>query len=104
MNYDETWEAMSNLEEAFNRIMALETMLADLKTAVDENNQKEIKDITDACVAFMPVYVQQYSKASVRAWNKTVRSIQRERNDLLNYEEIKKGLENDPYTPFHHSV
>ena len=66
MNYDETWEAMSNLEDAFNRIMALETMLKDLKTAVDENNQEEIKDITDACVTFMPVYVQQYSKASMR--------------------------------------
>ena len=104
MNYDETWEAMSNLEDAFNRIMALETMLKDLKTAVDENNQEEIRDITDACVAFMPVYVQQYSKASLRAWNKTVRQITRERNDLLNYEEIKKGLENDPYTPFHHPV
>lgn len=104
MNYDETWEAMSNLEDAFNRIMALETMLKDLKTAVDENNQEEIKDITDACVAFMPVYVQQYSKASMRAWNKTVRQIQRERNDRLDYEEIKKGLENDPYVPFHHPV
>ena len=104
MNYDETWEAMSNLEEAFNRIMALETMLVDLKKAVDEDDKKEIKDITDACVAFMPVYVQQYSKASMRAWNKTVRAITRERNDRLDYEEIKKGLENDPYTPFHHPV
>ena len=104
MNYDETWEAMSNLEEAFNRIMALETMLVDLKKAVDEDDKKEIKDITDACVAFMPVYVKQYSKASMRAWNKTVRAITRERNDQLNYEEIKKGLENDPYTPFHHPV
>lgn len=104
MNYDETWEAMSNLEESFNRIMALETMLVDLKKAVDEDDKKEIRDITDACVAFMPVYVKQYSKASMRAWNKTVRAIQRERNDSLNYEEIKKGLENDPYTPFHHTV
>jgi len=104
MNYDETWEAMSNLEEAFNRIMALETMLVDLKKAVDEDDKKEIKDITDACVAFMPVYVKQYSKASMRAWNKTVRAITRERNDRLDYEEIKKGLENDPYTPFHHPV
>ena len=84
--------------------MALETMLVDLKKAVDEDDKKEIKDITDACVAFMPVYVKQYSKASMRAWNKTVRAITRERNDQLDYEEIKKGLENDPYTPFHHPV
>ena len=104
MNYDETWEAMSNLEESFNRIVALETMLVDLQKAVQENDQQEIKDITDACVAFMPVYVKQYSKASVRAWNKTVRAITRERNDRLDYEEIKKGLENDPYVPFHHPV
>ena len=55
-----------NLEDAFNRIMALETMLKDLKTAVDENNQEEIKDITDAVFIFMFVYVQQYSKKSMR--------------------------------------
>ncbi len=104
MNYDETWEAMSNLEEAFNRITALEVMLEDLQKAVDNDDRQDIIDTVHACNAFMPVYVKQYSKASVRAWNKTVRSIQRERNDLLDYDEIKKGLENDPYTPFHHTV
>ncbi len=91
MNYDETWEAMSNLEDSFNRIITLENLLKDLKTAVDENNQEEIQEITEACVSFMPVYVQQYSKASMRAWNKTVRSISQETN-------------NDSYTPFHHPV
>ena len=104
MNYDETWEAMSNLEEAFNRIVALETMLEDLQTHVDNDDKQEIINTVHACNAFMPVYVSQYNKASVRAWNKTVRSIQRERNDLLDYEEIKKCLETDPYEPFHHSV
>ena len=91
MNYDETWEVMSNLEDSFNRIITLENLLKDLKDAVDENNQEEIKDITEACVSFMPVYVQQYSKASMRAWNKTVRALHQETNK-------------DTYTPFHHPV
>lgn len=91
MNYDETWEVMSNLEDSFNRIITLENLLKDLKDAVDENNQEEIKDITEACISFMPVYVQQYSKASMRAWNKTVRAISQESNK-------------DSYTPFHHPV
>ena len=93
-----------NLEDAFNRIMALETMLKDLKTAVDENNQEEIKDITDATVLHSCSSMFNSTVSSMRTWNKTVRQITRERNDRLDYEEIKKGLENDPYTPFHHPV
>ena len=53
MNYDETWEAMKQPRRCIQQDYALETMLKDLKTAVDENNQEEIRDITDACVAFM---------------------------------------------------
>ena len=106
MNYDETWEAMSNLEDAFNQIKPFSDMLDQLQEAVDRDHRQSIVDITAALNAFVPVYIAQYDKASKRAWNKTVRSFPRRSNynEDLNYEEIKKGLESDPYTPFYHSV
>ena len=84
MNYDETWEAMSNLEDSFNRIIALETMLEDLQKAVDSDNKQEIIDTVQCCNAFMPVYIRQYQDASNRAWNKTVRQLKPNRH----YEEF----------------
>jgi hypothetical protein len=106
MNYDETWEAMSNLEDAFNQITPFSNMLDQLQEAVDRDDRQSIVDITAALNAYVPVYIAQYDKASKRAWNKTVRSIHQERNynENLNYEEIKKGLESEPYTPMHHPV
>ena len=100
MNYDETWEAMSNLEESFNRIVALETMLEDLQKAVDNDDKQEIIDTVHCCNAFMPVYVRQYQDASNRAWNKTVRQCTPSRHEPL-YEEIKRGLEENDDLMWH---
>ena len=100
MNYDETWEAMSNLEESFNRIVALEAMLEDLQKAVDKDDRQEIIDTVHCCNAFMPVYVKQYQDASNRAWNKTVRQCKSSRPEPL-YEEIKKGLEENDDLMWH---
>ena len=106
MDYDETWEVMNNLEVAFNQIIPLSSMLEQLQEAVDSNDRQSIIDITAALNAYVPVYLAQYDKASKRAWNKTVRSFPRKSNynENLDYEEIKKGLESEPYTPFHHVV
>ena len=100
MNYDETWEAMSNLEESFNRIVALEAMLEDLQKAVDKDDRQEIIDTVHCCNAFMPVYVKQYQDASNRAWNKTVRQCKPSRSEPL-YEEIKRGLEENDDLMWH---
>ena len=100
MNYDETWEAMSNLEESFNRIVALEAMLEDLQKAVDKDDRQEIIDTVHCCNAFMPVYVKQYQDASNRAWNKTVRQCKPSRPQPL-YEEIKRGLEENDDLMWH---
>ena len=106
MNYDETWEAMSNLEDAFNQITPFSDMLDHLQEAVDRDDRQSIIDITAALNAYVPVYIAQYDKASKRAWNKTVRSfpIKSNYNENLNYEDIEKGLKSEPYTPMHHPV
>ena len=101
MDYDETWEAMSNLEDSFNRIIALETMLEDLQKAVDKDDRQEIIDTVACCNAFMPVYVRQYQDASNRAWNKTVRQCKPNRYYEPNYDEIKRGLEENDDLMWH---
>lgn len=92
MDRNETWEAMSNLEDAFNRIITIETLVNDLESATNAEDLEEIRVLTKALVNYLPTYISNYDKASKRAWNKTVRKIQEERNNNLNYEEIKYGL------------
>ncbi len=95
MDYDETWEVMSNLEDAFNQIQPFSSMLDQLQEAVDSNDRQSIIDITAALNAYVPVYIAQYDKASKRAWNKTVRSIPRKKNYIenLEYNEVVKYYE-----------
>lgn len=95
MDYDETWEVMSNLEDAFNQIQPLSDMLDQLQEAVDRNERQSIIDITAALNAYVPVYLAQYDKASKRAWNKTVRSFPRKKNYIedLEYNEVVKYYE-----------
>ena len=95
MDYDETWEVVSNLEDAFNQIQPFSDMLDQLQEAVDSNDRQSIIDITAALNAYVPVYIAQYDKASKRAWNKTVRSIPRKKNYIenLEYNEVVKYYE-----------
>ena len=72
MDYQKTWEVMSNLEESFNRIKALEDMVEDLVEAVNNDDKEQIVDISHAIQAYLPVYISNYEKASKRAWNNTV--------------------------------
>ncbi len=95
MDYDETWEVMSNLEDAFNQIQPFSDMLDQLQEAVDRDERQSIIDITAALNAYVPVYIAQYDKASKRAWNKTVRSLPRKKNYIedLEYNEVVKYYE-----------
>lgn len=72
MDYQKTWEVMNDLEESFNRIVTIETLVNDLESASNEGNLEEIKVITKALVSYLPTYLNQYDKASKRAWNNTV--------------------------------
>ncbi len=72
MDYQKTWESMNELEESFNRIKALEDMVEDLVEAVNDGETQSIIDISHAINAYLPVFINQYDKASKRAWNNTV--------------------------------
>ena len=72
IDYQKTWEVMNGLEEAFNKIATVEFMVDELNDAVSRNDTQQIVDISAALMAYLPVYLSHYEKASRRAWNNTV--------------------------------
>tara|TARA_B100001939_G_scaffold205493_1_gene176843 strand:+ start:629 stop:958 length:330 start_codon:yes stop_codon:yes gene_type:complete len=72
IDYQKTWEVMNGLEEAFNKIATVEFMVDELNDAVSRNDTQQIVDVSAALMAYLPVYLSHYEKASRRAWNNTV--------------------------------
>ena len=101
LSYNKTWEVMNGLEESFNRIGPIQEMISALVNAVNNDDQEEIVELTNALSAYMPVYIRQYEKASQRAWNNTVGEVRKEDNPYhvteseLDYDEVLKYLEQD---------
>ena len=88
MDYQKTWEVMSNLEESFNRIKALEDMVEDLVEAVNNDDKELVVDLSHAIQAYLPVYISQYDKVSKKAWNNTVLAVGKIRNDTTRWREM----------------
>ena len=103
ITYNKTWEVMNDLEESFNRITALEKMIDDLNDAVNCGDQDAIVDLSAAMIAFMPVYIRQYEKASQRAWNNTVTEVSKFDNPYrsklndVTYDDVVTYLKTDPF-------
>ena len=72
MDYHKTWEVMNSLEESFNRIITIETLVNDLEAASNRGDLEEIRVLSKALSSYLPTYINQYDKASKRAWNNTV--------------------------------
>ena len=72
IEYNKTWEVMNGLEEALNKIATVEFMVDELNDAVSRNDTQQIVDVSAALMAYLPVYLSHYEKASRRAWNNTV--------------------------------
>ena len=72
MDYQKTWEVMNDLEESFNRIVTIETLVSDLEAASNREDLEEIQNISKALSSYLPTYISHYDKASKRAWNNTV--------------------------------
>ena len=72
MDYQKTWEVMQGLEDAFNGIITVQTLLDDLDAAVNRKDMDDIQNVTKALMHYVPVYIDKYDRASKRAWNNTV--------------------------------
>lgn len=75
IDYQKTWEVMNGLEEAFNKIATVEFMVDELNDAVSRNDTEQIAEISAALMAYLPVYLSHYERASRRAWNNTVTKV-----------------------------
>ena len=91
IEYQKTWEVMSDLEQAFNKIATVEFMVDELNEAVCRNDTQEIVEISAALMAYLPVYLSHYERASRRAWNNTVTKVAEDdvpyRNDAFSVTE-----------------
>ena len=64
MDYRKTWEVMNDLEQSFNRIITIETLVDDLEAASNRGDLEEIRIISKALSSYLPTYLNQYDKAS----------------------------------------
>ena len=104
MNYNKTWEVMNNLEEAFNKISTVEFMAEELINAVNKDDMNHVNNIANALLAYLPVYTENYDRASKRAWNNTVGEVAKLDNPYktsrtagVSYQDVVKYLETDTF-------
>ena len=104
MNYNKTWEVMNNLEDAFNKISTVEFMAEELINAVNKDDMNHVNNIANALLAYLPVYTENYDRASKRAWNNTVGEVAKVDNPYktsrtagVSYEDVVKYLETDTF-------
>ena len=104
MSYHKTWEVMNNLEEAFNKISTIEFMAEELIDAVNRDDMTHVNNIANALLAYLPVYTENYDRASKRAWNNTVTEVAKVDNPYksskgttVTYGDVVKYLETDSY-------
>ena len=104
MNYNKTWEVMNNLEGAFNKISTVEFMAEELINAVNKDDMNHVNNIANALLAYLPVYTENYDRASKRAWNNTVGEVAKVDNPYktsrtagVSYQDVVKYLETDTF-------
>jgi hypothetical protein len=78
MNYNETWKAMNDLEDSFNKISTVDFLSEKLNDAVNSGNQQDVVDISHALLAFLPVYQKDFDEKFQIAWKKTVVELHKE--------------------------
>ena len=95
---------MNNLEEAFNKISTVEFMAEELINAVNKDDMNHVNNIANALLAYLPVYTENYDRASKRAWNNTVGEVAKLDNPYktsrtagVSYQDVVKYLETDTF-------
>ena len=95
---------MNNLEEAFNKISTVEFLAEELINAVNKDDMNHVNNIANALLAYLPVYTENYDRASKRAWNNTVSEVAKIDNPYktsktadVSYEDLVEYLETDTF-------
>ena len=92
MNYDEIWEVMNDVEEAFSQVKTIEFLTDEIQRAVDAGDIDTINDAAHALIAFLPLYQKNYDEKFMKAWEKVVLPLHNDRSPEMSYQEICKYL------------
>lgn len=93
MNYDNIWEVMNDVEEAFSQITTIEFLTNQIQRAVDVGDINSINDAAHALIAFVPTYQKNFDEKFAKAWTQVVTPLHdpiTNYNGNLNYSEICK--------------
>ena len=93
MNYDQTWEVMNDVEEAFSQITTIEFLTNQIQRAVNDGDINSVNDAAHALIAFVPTYQKNFDEKFATAWKEVVTPLHdpiTNYNGNLNYSEICK--------------
>ena len=93
IEYQKTWEVMNGLEEAFNNIATIEFLVKELNYAIQVDETTLIEGTAKALKEYLPVYINNYEKASRRAWNNTVTKVAE--SDVPYRNDTESGIEDN---------
>ena len=93
MNYDEIWETMNEVEEAFSQVTTIEFLTNQIQRAVDVGDVDSINDAAHALIAFVPMYQKNFDEKFKKAWTTVVTPSYNETFGEMSYQEICKYLQ-----------
>ena len=85
-DYDKTWELMNDLEQSFSQIATIEFLSNKLIEASDTNNLRDVVEISQALVAFVPVYTKNFDEKFKKCWEEVVTP------ELKGYNQLDKDM------------
>ena len=85
-DYDKTWELMNDLEQSFSQIATIEFLSNKLIEASDTNNLRDVVEISQALVAFVPVYTKNFDEKFKKCWEEVVTP------ELKGYNQLDKDI------------
>ena len=92
MNYDEIWECMNDLEEAFSQVSTIEFLTNQIQDAVNTGDINTINDAAHALIAFTSLFQKNYDQKFTTAWQKVVVPLHKDKMNDDKYREIVKYL------------
>jgi len=94
MNYDQTWEVMNDVEEAFSQITTIEFLTNQIQRAVNDGDINSVNDAAHALIAFVPTYQKNFDEKFATAWKEIVTPLrQNVKKDVitgLDYSDVVK--------------
>ena len=91
-DYDTIWEVMNDVEEAFSQISTITFLTNQIQHAINTDDTNLLHDCTHALIAFVPTYEKNFDEKFMKAWEKVVVPLHKNKSSPMSYQEICKYL------------